>query len=58
MSETREESIGEIIAKLFDEYLEHYQDKDLAAVAAAATINEWLNSMENPPKAIDDIRAA
>jgi len=48
MSGKQEKSIGEIIAKLFDEYLEHYEDEALASVAAAATMNDILNSLKQP----------
>ena len=50
MSVESQETMGEIIAQLFEEYLRHYDDKELASVATAATINELLNQLEDPPK--------
>lgn len=34
--------LGTLITALYDEYLDIYQDEDLAAVATAATIQELL----------------
>ena len=48
MSEKKEETVGEIIAQLFDEYLEHYEDEHLASLAAAATINDLLTRVIEP----------
>ena len=58
MENEKQETMGEIIAQLFEDYLEHYQDKNLASVAAAATINEILASLDDPPKTDEDIQAA
>ena len=54
MNDTNEQSIGDVIAKLFDEYLQHYEDEALASVAAAATMNDILNGLAEPPKAESD----
>jgi hypothetical protein len=35
--------IDELASELFAAYLEHYKDLEIAAIATAATINEWLN---------------
>ena len=58
MAKNNEQSIGEIISKLFDQYLEHYQDEDLAKVAAAATINDLLNDLAEPLMAEDETTQA
>ena len=55
MSEEKEKLMGEIISQLFEEYLAFYKDKDLASVAAAATINDLLNSLEDPLMATDEV---
>ena len=34
--------LGELMSKLYKEYLEVYQDPDMAAVATAASINKLL----------------
>jgi len=48
-----ETSFGDLIVALYDEYMEVYDDADMASVAAAATINELL--LEH---AEDDAKAA
>lgn len=48
MTGPKEQSIGDVIAKLFDEYLLHYEDEHLASVAAAATMNDILNDLAQP----------
>ena len=59
MAVESQETMGEIIAELFEEYLRHYQDDALASVATAATINELLNALDEPPQSIvDDEQAA
>jgi hypothetical protein len=35
-------TLGELISSLYEEYLKHYGDTDLASVAAAATVNDLL----------------
>ena len=40
-------SLGELMSKLYKEYLEVYQDPDMAAVATAASINKLL-AQEKP----------
>jgi hypothetical protein len=35
-------TLGQLIADLYEEYVEVSQDPDLAAVATAATVNELL----------------
>ena len=50
-------NLGELITILYQEYLAVFKDEDLAAVAAAATINELLNAREEPlptPPALRD----
>lgn len=39
---TTDSTLGELIQALYEEYLQIYGDDDLAAVAAAATMNELL----------------
>lgn len=39
---TTDSTLGEVILALYQEYLTIYGDEDLAAVAAAATMNELL----------------
>ena len=36
-------ALGELMSKLYKEYLERYNDSDMAAVATAASINEMLS---------------
>jgi hypothetical protein len=40
-------SIGELISAFFAEYLAIYGDRELAAVATAATINELLEEQRH-----------
>ena len=54
MAVESQETMGEIIAQLFEEYLRHYQDNELASVATAATINELLNQLDDPPRSERD----
>lgn len=35
-------TLGELISVLFETFLEEFQDEELAAAAAAATLNRWL----------------
>lgn len=42
MFENRTASLGELITLLYDEYMEIYNDEELASVATAATINDLL----------------
>jgi hypothetical protein len=42
MTHRNQTSLGDLISVLYDEFLAAYGDEDLAAVAAAATVNEWL----------------
>lgn len=39
---TANTTLGELISLFYDEYLTLYGDKDLASVAAAASVNELL----------------
>ncbi len=39
-------ALGELMSKLYKEYLELYNDSDMAAVATAASINEMLSREE------------
>ena len=50
MAVASQETMGEIIAQLFEEYLRHYQDNELASVATAATVNDLLNQLDDPPR--------
>ena len=45
-------SLGEVISELFREYLELYQDNDLASVATAATLNDLIAQLDEPPVSI------
>ena len=45
-------SLGDLISKLYEEYLTLYNDPDMAAVATAASINELL-SQEKEDKNTD-----
>jgi hypothetical protein len=36
------EPIDQLASELFAAYVEHYKDVEIAALATAATINEWL----------------
>lgn len=47
MSETETSGLGALITLFYEQFLSLYKDEDLAAVAAAATINELL--ARNPP---------
>jgi hypothetical protein len=41
-------TLGDLISVLYDEFFAVYGDEDMAAVAVAATVNDWLGkgSME------------
>ena len=39
-------SLGELISKLYGEYLAMYGDPELASVATAATVNDFLSVQE------------
>jgi len=41
-------SLGELVSVFYEEYLALYGDEELAAVAAAATINELLAERASP----------
>lgn len=51
-SERLETTLGDLITLFYDEYMALYGDEDLAAVAAAASINELLMDAE-PDEATD-----
>lgn len=40
-------SLGDIVHLFFEEYMALYDDGELAAVAAAATVNDLLSRAEN-----------
>jgi len=42
MTQTTTVSLADLITTIYDEYLALYGDKELASVAAAATINDIL----------------
>jgi hypothetical protein len=42
MNRTQTVSLGDLVSVFYEEYLALYGDEELAAVAAAATINELL----------------
>jgi hypothetical protein len=48
MKRTETVSLGDLIAVFYEEYLALYGDEELAAVAAAATINELLAQSAGP----------
>lgn len=35
-------TLGELIAVLYETFMEEFEDEELAAAAAAATLNRWL----------------
>lgn len=39
-------TLGDLISVLFDEYMEIYNDEELASVAVAATVNDMFASGE------------
>lgn len=43
-SSFRPASLGDLISLFYEEYFALYGDEELASVAAAATINEFLNT--------------
>ena len=49
-------SLGDLVALFYEEYLALYGDEELAAAAAAATINDLL--AEHPDEAGDDAEEA
>jgi len=42
MTQYTNTTLGEVISMLYDEYMEIYNDEELASVATAATINDLL----------------
>jgi|GEM_PF-4541916 len=42
MNTKTQTTLGDIISVLYDEFLAVYGDEDVAAVAVAATVNDWL----------------
>jgi hypothetical protein len=50
MTETLNTSLGDLINVLYEEYLAVYDDEDLAAVAAAATINDMIADAVAPSR--------
>jgi hypothetical protein len=51
-------SIGEFISNLFEEYLQVYEDEQMATIATAATVNEMICEMDTPPNAIEETEQA
>jgi hypothetical protein len=49
MTATTHTSLGELITLFYEEYLALYGDEDLAAVAAAATINDLFTRPAEDP---------
>ncbi|MEK7105289.1 MAG: hypothetical protein AAB865_01225 [Patescibacteria group bacterium] len=37
-------TLGELISTVYEEFLAHYEDEELASVATAAVINDWLQT--------------
>jgi hypothetical protein len=48
MTQARTVSLSELVSVFYEEYLALYGDEVLAAVAAAATINELLSDTPGP----------
>jgi hypothetical protein len=44
MSQVANTTLGELIALAYEEYMDLYQDEDLAAVAASTVVSEMLAS--------------
>lgn len=44
-------TIGQLVARLFDDYLANYGDEKLAALATCATVNGFLVSGGQAPQA-------
>jgi hypothetical protein len=42
MAKKTQTTLGDLISVLYDEFLAVYGDEDMAAVAVAATVNDWL----------------
>jgi hypothetical protein len=53
MSNQTQTTLGDLISVLYDEFLAVYGDEDMASVAVAATVNDWLakGSVEATPAA-------
>lgn len=53
MAKKTQTTLGDLISVLYDEFLAVYGDEDMAAVAVAATVNDWLGkgSVEAAPVA-------
>ncbi len=56
MVHRNELSLGEIIATLYQEYLEFYGDEDIASVATAASVNQLL--MDSVEPEVAEVEAA
>lgn len=52
MTQRIDTTLADLISAFYDEFLDHYGDEDLAAVATAATINDLL--MADEPKQVVD----
>jgi hypothetical protein len=50
MNRTETVSLGDLISLFYEEYLALYGDEELAAVAAAATVNELLADRAERPE--------
>jgi hypothetical protein len=42
MAPKTQTTLGDLISTLYDEFYAVYGDEDMAAVAVAATVNDWL----------------
>lgn len=54
MQTTVHTSIGELVSLFYDEFMEIYGDSELAAVAAAAVINDLISAPSAPEPALDE----
>jgi hypothetical protein len=54
MQTTVHTSIGELVSLFYDEFMEIYGDSELAAVAAAAVINDLISAPIAPEPALDE----
>jgi hypothetical protein len=43
-------SLGDLISRLYGEYLAIYGDPELASIATAATVNDFLSIQQRPSK--------
>ena len=50
MTEIIKTSLGDLIDVLYEQYMELYNDEDLASVAAAATINDMIAEAVAPSR--------